>query len=149
MFRKIINKLLGEPKDSMSFMESMNLVNLPIVTFFQGNKRFNFLLDTGSNSSVIDKNVLKNIKHTITNNPDLSNIMGMDGILHQTQSCEITLYYKDREYTYEYIVQDMKEAFTSIKQSSGVTLHGIIGSSFFNEFKYVLDFDELIAYSKK
>ena len=149
MFRKIINKLLGEPKDSMSFMESMNLVNLPIVTFFQGDKRFNFLLDTGSNSSVIDKNVLKNIKHTITNNPDLSNIMGMDGILHQTQSCEITLYYKDREYTYEYIVQDMKEAFTSIKQSSGVTLHGIIGSSFFNEFKYVLDFDELIAYSKK
>lgn len=112
MFRKIINKLLGKPKDSMSFMESMNLVNLPIVTFFQGDKRFNFLLDTGSNSSVIDKNVLKNIKHTITNNPNLSNIMGMDGILHQTQSCEITLYYKDREYTYEYIVQDMKEAFT-------------------------------------
>ena len=149
MFRKIINKLLGKPKDSMSFMESMNLVNLPVVTFFQGDKRFNFLLDTGSNSSVIDNSVLKNIKHTITNNPDLSNIMGMDGILHQTQSCEITLYYKDREYTYGYIVQDMKEAFTSIKQSSGVTLHGIIGSSFFNKFKYVLDFDELIAYSKK
>lgn len=148
MFRKIINKLLGKPKDSMSFMESMNLVNLPIVTFFQGDKRFNFLLDTGSNRSVIDKGVLKNIKHTITNNPELSNIMGMDGILHQTQSCEITLYYKDREYTYEYIVQDMKEAFASIKQSSGVTLHGIIGSSFFNKFKYVLDFDELIAYSK-
>lgn len=148
MFRKIINKLLGKPKDSMSFMESMNLVNLPIVTFFQGDKRFNFLLDTGSNRSVIDKGVLKNIKHTITNNPDLSNIMGMDGILHQTQSCEITLYYKDKEYTYEYIVQDMKEAFASIKQSSGVTLHGIIGSSFFNKFKYVLDFDELIAYSK-
>lgn len=148
MLRKIINKLLGKPKDSMSFMESMNLVNLPIVTFFQGDKRFNFLLDTGSNSSVIDKNALKNIKHTITNNPNLSNIMGMDGILHQTQSCEITLYYKDREYTYEYIVQDMKEAFTSIKQSSGVTLHGIIGSSFFNKFKYVLDFDDLIAYSK-
>lgn len=148
MFRKIINKLLGKPKDSMSFMESMNLVNLPVVTFFQGDKRFNFLLDTGSNRSVIDKGVLKNIKHTITNNPELSNIMGMDGILHQTQSCEITLYYKDREYTYEYIVQDMKEAFASIKQSSGVTLHGIIGSSFFNKFKYVLDFDELIAYSK-
>lgn len=148
MFRKIINKLLGKPKDSMSFMESMNLVNLPVVTFFQGDKRFNFLLDTGSNRSVIDKGILKNIKHTITNNPELSNIMGMDGILHQTQSCEITLYYKDREYTYEYIVQDMKEAFASIKQSSGVTLHGIIGSSFFNKFKYVLDFDELIAYSK-
>jgi hypothetical protein len=42
----------------------------------------------------------------------------------------------------------MKEAFGHMKQDTGVTLHGIIGSKFFNKFKYVLDFDELIAYSK-
>ena len=43
----------------------------------------------------------------------------------------------------------MSDAFGHIKKDTGVTVHGIIGSLFFNEFKYVLDFDELIAYSKK
>ena len=46
-------------------------------------------------------------------------------------------------------MQDMTAAFGSIKKETGVTIHGILGAKFFNEFKYVLDFKELIAYSKE
>lgn len=148
MFKKIINKILGKPKDTMSFMESMNLVDLPVVTFFQGNNKFNFLLDTGSSNSIINKAILPNLNHKVTKE-NASTLMGMDGIKHDVDTCEITVFYKEREYTSEYLIQDMTSPFETIKQTSGVTVHGIIGSKFFNKFKYILDFNELIAYSKE
>lgn len=148
MFKKIINKILGKPKDTMSFMESMNLVDLPVVTFFQDNNKFNFLLDTGSSNSIINKSILPNLNYKVIKE-NASTLMGMDGIKHDVDTCEITVFYKEREYTSEYLIQDMTNPFESIKQASGVTIHGILGSKFFNRFKYILDFNELIAYSKE
>lgn len=147
MLKKIINKILGKPNDIMSFKAGYDLTQLPIVTFHQGEKRLNFLLDTGSNSCVIDSNVLKHIQHTMVAN-DPEPLMGLDGNKMAVNKCEITLYFNDRGYTYEYLIHDMSKPFGEMKKDSGVTLHGILGSKFFNRFKYVLDFDELIAYSK-
>lgn len=148
MFKKFINKIFNKPNNTMSFMESMNLIGLPIVTFFQGDKKFNFLLDTGSNRSIIDKNILSQVKHgdIIKTN---SSLTGLGGTYDDLYMCSISFYYKDREYSYdEYLIQDMKAVFDSIKEESGVKLHGILGATFFNKFKYILDFNNLIAYSK-
>lgn len=147
MLRKVINKLLGKPKDAMDFGAAMRLCELPVVTFSQGDKNFNFLLDTGSNDSIIDSNILKDIEHKVTSKRNL--LHGMEGIKKEVSDCIITLSFKDKDYTYDYLIQDLKQAFDSIKQETGVTLHGIIGSKFFNKFRYVLDFAELIAYSKQ
>lgn len=148
MLKKFINKILGKSTDTMSFMESMNLVDLPVVTFFQENNRFNFLLDTGSTSCVINKSVLSKLDYKVKSRGS-STLMGMDGIKHDVDTCEISLFYKEKEYTFDYLIQDMSAPFDNIKQTSGVVVHGILGSKFFNKFKYVLDFKELIAYSKQ
>ena len=63
MFKKLFNKLSGKNIESMSFMESMNLTELPVVTFYQEDKKFNFLLDTGSSDCIIDSNILDQIEH--------------------------------------------------------------------------------------
>lgn len=144
---KVLNKLFLKNKDIMSFKAAMDLCELPVVTFYQKDKKFNFLLDTGSNSSIIDKNALPNIEYE---NSDLqANLFGLEGQKKRVDACKITLYFNNKGYTFDYLVSDLKDPFNQIKQESGVTIHGIIGSRFFNEFKYVLDFDELIAYSKK
>lgn len=144
---KILEKFLLRDKDKMSFKTAMDLCNLPVVTFYQGNKRFNFLLDTGSNSCIINKSVLNSIDHAMIEADN--DLFGMEGKPQKVDSCRIILYFNDRGYTFDYLIQDLSSAFGLIKKESGVTLHGIIGSSFFNKFKYVLDFAELIAYSKK
>ena len=33
----------------ISFREAMDLAELPVITFYNGDKKINFLLDTGSN----------------------------------------------------------------------------------------------------
>lgn len=147
LIKKVLEKYLLKGVDIMSFKESVDLVELPVVTFYQGNKKLNFLLDTGSNNCIIDKNIVDTIEHEILNMT--SNLFGMEGNKQRVNVCRIKMFYKENEYEYEYLIQDMKAAFDAIKQETGVTLHGILGSKFFNKFRYVLDFAELIAYSKK
>lgn len=147
MIKKIIHKFLNIHPDAMSFQNSMDLAELPVVTFRQGDKKINFLLDTGSNNCVIDSNILKNIDHKMLDVE--TNILGLEGNAQKTGVCTIKMTYKDKEYEYPYVIQDMSAAFDSIKKETGVTVNGMLGSKFFNEFKYVLDFDELIAYSKE
>nr|DAD82307.1 MAG TPA: Nonstructural protein 4, aspartic protease, cytoplasmic, HYDROLASE.25A [CrAss-like virus sp. ctcfK29]DAG88047.1 MAG TPA: Nonstructural protein 4, aspartic protease, cytoplasmic, HYDROLASE.25A [Crassvirales sp.]DAG91627.1 MAG TPA: Nonstructural protein 4, aspartic protease, cytoplasmic, HYDROLASE.25A [Crassvirales sp.] len=147
MIKKIIHKFLNIHPDAMSFQNSMDLAELPVVTFRQGDKKINFLLDTGSNNCVIDSNILKSIDHKMLDVE--TNILGLEGNAQKTGVCTIKMSYKDKEYEYPYVIQDMSAAFDSIKKETGVTVNGMLGSKFFNEFKYVLDFDELIAYSKE
>lgn len=147
MIKKIIHKFLNIHPDAMSFQNSMDLAELPVVTFRQGDKKINFLLDTGSNNCIIDSTSLKSLKYQPL---DITNkVSGIEGIEREEKVCILKLNYKDKEYNFPYIVKDMKPIFDSIKKETGVTVNGMLGSKFFNEFKYVLDFDELIAYSKE
>jgi len=138
---------LISPNNIISFRAGFDLTQLPIVTLYQGDKVLNFLLDTGSNDSIIDSNVLKDIEHKMSD--EKSSLYGLEGNAQEVGKCSITLSYQGMDYPYDYIVCDMTGPFSKIKAESGVILHGLIGSKFFNTYKYVLDFESLIAYSKK
>ena len=61
----IVNKVESTKKElnsRMSFKEALDLIELPIVTFYQGDKKLNFMLDSGSNLSIIDINAINNLK---------------------------------------------------------------------------------------
>lgn len=144
----IVNGIEDHHKgDKMSFRESMDLTELPIVTFHQGNEKFNFLLDTGSNHSHISADTLQRIKGT----PMVGevNVSGSGGSVSVDKAIQSELSYKDNTYKIVLLVgEHLNEAFKTIKETTGVSIHGIIGSTFLNENKYVLDFDELVAYTK-
>ena len=133
--------------NTISFRPGFELTELPIVSLYQGEHFFTFLLDTGSNDSIIDSNILDKIEHTMTE--EKSELYGMEGNSREVHKCNITFSCNGTEFPYIYLINDMSLPFSRIKAETGVTLHGIIGSKFFNKYKYVLDFDKLIAYSKK
>lgn len=134
-------------KDCISFRESMDLTDLPIVTFYQGNNRFNFLLDTGANLSVINSSALSNFQYKEVKGT--GNIVGVEGIKKEVSYVNIDLNYKDTKYNEQFQVLDMQDAIDHVKSESGVNMVGILGNNFFRRYKYILDFNELIAYSKK
>lgn len=134
--------------DKMSFKEAMDLTELPIVTFYQGKEKFNFLLDTGSTHSHVSSEVVTRIKSIPTES--VENIQGVGGKVTSNNAIKTTLEYKSKTYEIILVVGEyLNEAFKDIKDSTGVQLHGIIGSEFFSNNKYILDFDNFIAYSKK
>ena len=55
--------------------------------------------------------------------------------------------YRSQSYEDDFQVVDLSQAFGNIKQEFGINLHGIIGNTFFQKYRYVLNFDELVAYS--
>ncbi len=131
----------------MSFKESIDLAELPIVTFYQNDKKFNFLLDTGSNYSHISKKAVALIKGEI-----IEAKAEVAGIGKSTTSgiCKTSLNYKGAEYNIDLnIGEHLDSAFACIKSETGVTVHGILGNQFFQKYKYILDFNKLVAYSKK
>lgn len=133
--------------EKMSFWETMNLTGLPIITFCQGQTKLNFILDTGSTLSIIDKSALKNITYTMINKQ--SSVTGLQGETSEGEACNITLYYKENNFNSDFSINDMTGVLSTIKQSTGVTIMGLLGSDFFDKYKYIIDFKEYKAYSKK
>ena len=132
---------------NMSFKEAIDLVELPVVTFYNGDKKFNFLLDTGATISVINSNILDNFTHEKVESTGI--LWGMEGNKINVSYIKASLIYKDKTYEENFQVVDMTASFNAVKAESGVTLSGILGNSFFKKYQYVLDFNSLIAYSKK
>lgn len=128
----------------MEFKTAMDLTGLPIITFYQGKTKYNFLLDTGSNISYV--NSKSDIQVVKTGKQDV--FMGASGEDIPCEWATIKLYKDDTEYDCAVTVADLDAAFTELKNCYGVSLSGILGNDFFIKYRYCLDFKELVAYSR-
>lgn len=142
----VINAYKGKRINKISFKESLDLTDLPVITLRQGEKKVNLLLDTGSTESIIIPSMLNNLEHEDIDKK--GTIFGMEGNKIDTRYIKMDLMYNYITYSENFQVVDMSNAFNSIKQSTGVTIHGILGNSFFEKYSYVIDFQELVAYGK-
>lgn len=147
----IINGVEGyckqKKREIMSFREAMDLVELPIVTFYNKNTKLNFLLDTGSDLSYINKSALSSLEYKEVN--ESRNIISVGGNSQSLGCCDMAVTYRNQKFIDRFYISDLDEAFGAIKAETGVQIHGILGSKFFAKYKYILDFESLIAYSKK
>ena len=142
----MIYKVIHKNKTKISFKESMDLTEMPVITFINNNKKLNFLLDTGSNDSYINSSILKDLDFTPLSK---SSVMVMaNGAKANTEKCRMKIFYKNSSFETDFNIFDMDVAFAAIKTESGVQIHGILGSLFFQKYKYVLDFGSLVAYLK-
>lgn len=132
---------------NISFREAMDLVDLPVITFYNNGKKFNFLLDTGATLSVIDSNILGNFSHKKLD--EKGTLCGIEGNRISVSYIKASLEHKGVSYEEDFQTVDMSTVFNQIKSESGITLSGILGSLFFKKYQYVLDFESLVAYSKK
>lgn len=129
----------------MEFKTSFDLTGLPIIIFYQGDKKYNFLMDSGSNLSYVNNN--SDIKMQLTDDKDV--FMGANGTDIACQYADMKLYRNNIEYDIKVAVADLNTAFAELKSSYGVTLAGIIGCDFMNKYNYCLDFKELVVYIRK
>ena len=104
------------------------------------------MLDTGATNSVINETQLPNIKHTILEGTQCE-VYGIEGNVQIVPFVNIN-FTRDMKYTGNFQVVDMTAAFDSVKSETGVTIVGILGNDFFQNYKYVLDYNTMIAYSK-
>ena len=131
----------------ISFKETIELIELPVIVFRQNEHKLNLLLDTGATYSVINEKALSYLEYDITDKYTI--MFGVDGVPRKTPVINLSLVLNDTVYVEQFQVADISAAMDDLKRDSGVTIHGIIGNTFMRKYKYVLDFDEMTAYSKK
>lgn len=138
---------ISKEKSKISIKESIDLVQIPVLTFQDGDTKLNFILDSGSSHSHISRSAEKIITGTPVNvDYSYTTSMGSDAV---SEMVETTLKYKSEEFKVKlFINEGLNSSFEGIKKESGVQLHGILGADFLKEHKYVLDFAELVAYHK-
>ena len=139
----------GEPQNPLSFYESMKLCNLPIITMKVGDEDINFLLDTGSMESIMDVRVIELLKLPYTPHEKTFDMYGVTGNTVSVPSVLINLEYKDNIYEGHFMVKDLGDSMDMVKQEYGVRIHGVLGAKFFDRYSYVLDFANLVAYTRK
>ena len=122
--------------------------NIPIATFKQGDKELNFILDTGSDNNVVDKECLESIEHTIDDSQKF-NLAGVGTDKNIVQVCNIPFQYGEDSFTEQFLISDLKGPFTLIRKCHAIPLHGMLGSNFLKKQGLILDFKNFTAYSKK
>lgn len=138
-----------EKRDEISIKEAMDLAQIPVVTFQEGDTKLNFLLDSGSTHSYISKSCAKLLVGTPIDIEgfEYTTSIGTDTV---SKMIETVLEYKDLKFNTNLLVNDsLDSSFSNVKENCGVQLHGILGSDFLRKHKYVIDFSELIVYHKK
>ena len=133
---------------SISFKESMDLIKAPVITCSIEGINVNFLLDTGSNISYIDSSVINSLNKKNIDTPYISGrieITSLGGKTVLNSQKIISIQYKDISLKGNFYITELSELFDS--SSIGINIGGILGSDFFNTYKYTIDFRKLVAYN--
>ena len=114
---------------------------LPLLIVKAQVKNLCFLLDTGSNINVLDKKVAEFFQ--LSGGTAQQQQFGIDGTLQITDVVKLTFSLEEREYKADFSVMDLSSAFGKVEEESGIQIHGLLGCSFMEQQKWVLDFENL------
>ena len=131
----------------VDFKSAVDLTGVPLITFAQGDKKYNFIVDTGSNVSYInqaagmDYTPIEGSKETFIGAGGNGNAECSLGILKLTRG--------NREFNFKVRVADLSAALNDFQQTFGVHAHGLLGNDIMTDHKYCIDFKEFIIYERK
>lgn len=146
--RDALNLWLSK-KVGFSLKETMTDIGIPIVTLKNGGKEFNFILDTGSDISHIDSNIkdsLSNIEEVEGDNLTVTTANG--SVEGNNNWIRVPLNYKKQSFIEDFMPLDLHDSFEVLREDTGIQLHGILGNTFLRKYRYVLDYVDLVAYTK-
>jgi len=135
-------------KEGFSFRNAFKLTGLPVLLFEQGETTLKFILDTGSSVCILDEasiSKLKDFKYL----DKKSNLVDVNGGKVTRKYGIFKFKCENIDFENEFLVSDLTNIRESVKEDSGISIDGIVGSDFFSKYQYIIDFDKYLAYSKK
>lgn len=144
----VIMDIRKKNKTKLDFKNDFDNLGLPIITLKvvekDNIKDYNFIVDTGSTINIIDSNILENLDYEPL---DINTeILGVDGAVGKSTGCILKIIANQERYKCDFISRDMSASFGYIKEEKGIDIHGLLGSTFLNEFKYKIDFSKYQLY---
>lgn len=102
-----------------------------------------FLIDTGSTHNTLFGFVYEHFKDRFKVLEERCNIIGIDGVQHEAPTIEATFNFEGMNYTSYFAVLNASEAVMQVQEETGVQIHGVLGTLFLVENKWIVDFEQL------
>lgn len=127
---------------AISIRKALDLTQVPVVKFYDGDMELNFILDSGSSHSHICGSTSRLLNgRPIKVDYTYVTATGSDS---NSEMIETVLSYKGRNFPVSLLINnDLDAAFEGIEAEEGVTVDGILGTDFLRKYKCIIDFEEL------
>ena len=125
-----------------SLSHGLTSIGLPTIPVEVNNKKLCFILDSGSTCSLIDSTVVEYFKDIVEPAGDYC-ISGIEGTKHKVDIVTLPFNYEGQIYKPKFCVRPLLDAFKGIEDESGIQVHGLIGTDFLLENKWIVDFRTL------
>lgn len=124
------------------FDNCIDTLGLPIVSFESNNKKFNFLVDTGSNLSHLKIGIAEQMESIPIDKKCQTVITTGNGVVRHHGYYRVKLKSKNHTFNQEFEVMDLEDTF----RGWGIDVHGILGIDFLTTHGYRVDFSTLKMY---
>ena len=118
---------------------------LPVIALRNNGQWLYFLVDTGSNISMIAEAHRDKIKVENESSDELYSTTGIGGTIYYSKQCLVD-FEDERGDHYRVkmsISPQINNVTTTIKGATNIDLSGLIGTDFLRAYKYIIDFDSL------
>ena len=132
----------------ISFERTLRLVGIPIITLENGGKEYNFILDTGATTSLINNSILDElVDKEIIDGEDI--VSGLNpNVGYKASRCNIEFKIVNDKFKHQFSAFNLNDTFGDLAEETGIIVHGLLGSDFFRDKKYILDYNEHLLYHK-
>lgn len=124
---------------------SLQKAKLPLIISVVANNHLCFLLDTGATNNLIDQRVYDYLKGHFEELNEGA-MIGIDGTKKSTPKIKLSFTFEGQSYSPIFHVFNSAKAFDVIEKESGIQIHGILGSAFFLEHGWIIDFEKKVVY---
>lgn len=132
-------------KQQFNLKEFLEKAEIPVIPVYIEGNEYYVLVDTGSDASYLDSQVLENISKILLGQQD--EIVGGTAVKEKGSSVyEVEFACGDKEFKEMFTENDFSGIFSFIEQTTGIRLSGILGTRFLLKHKCILDFDKLVFY---
>lgn len=136
----LIVNAIEDANTSISFDDVYGESGLPIVSLTNNRKRFNFLIDTGANLSLLNVSHLEDFKYIEI--PGEGTVMGMEGNKQTVNYVMVKLNHGKNSFLTNFQVVNLDAAFGNIQDEYGILVHGVLGTEFLESNKGRINFIE-------
>lgn len=145
----LLESYINKVRTRICFKQSLKDCDLAIISLYNGDKKLNFIIDSGSTSNVIDEESLEGLSFK-DERADTSKIetYGVGGTQNTSKVVSMYLTTKKERFYEIFYVMDIKDNFFWGSKEFGETIDGILGMDFLTHYNKIIDFDNCIIYSK-
>lgn len=127
---------------AISISDSIKCVGLPII-LTSSKPHLNFLIDTGASHNVIFSFVYEGLPDYFSLLDSEKSMYGIEGNVVNNRQVKATIEIENTKAETTFSVLEADEVVYRMQHENGFQLHGILGSEFLADNKWIIDFDNL------